>query len=124
MATSSNKAANDKYRAEVVKKLMDYFLSEAGGEEWVMQISSNAFGFPIVNSEGNEEVIKITVSIPSGSRDGEPYDLEGEAEDYKAKTTAKAEKAKKAAIEKEKKIELDKRRREAAAKLKEKRNSQ
>ena len=29
-----------------------------------------------------EEIVKITVSIPKGTREGEPYDLDGEAKDY------------------------------------------
>ena len=119
MATSENKASNDRYRAQLVEKLMDFFKSPAGGEEWVVQVANNAFGFPFVNDNGEDEIVKITISIPQGDRAGNPYDLEGEGEDYKALCKKRAETKAKAEQAKAKKIEADRKKREAMAKLKE-----
>ena len=118
MAVSENKQANEKYRGAVVEKLMEFFKSTQGGEEWVVQVANNAFGFPFVNELGNDEIVKITISIPTGDRDGNPYDLDAEGESYKLAVQKKAEIAEKKAQAKAKKIEADRKKREAMAKLK------
>lgn len=118
MAMSENKQSNERYRNAVVEKLMQFFKSPEGGEEWVIQVANNAFGFPFVNDLGNDEIVKITVSIPTGDRDGNPYDLDGEGEDYKNSVKKKAEIAQKKAEAKAKKIEADRKKRETMAKLK------
>ena len=38
---------------------------------------------PVVDSEGNEKFVTITVKVPTGDRSGEPYDGYGEAESYR-----------------------------------------
>lgn len=119
MAASANKQSNDRYREKLTEKLMEFFKSPAGGEEWVVQVANNAFGFPFVNDLGEDEIAKITISIPQGDRDGNPYDLEGEGEDYKALVKKRAETKAKAEQAKAKKIEADRKKREAMAKLKE-----
>ena len=118
MAVSENKQANEKYRNSVVEKLMEFFKSKQGGEEWVVQVANNAFGFPFVNDLGNDEIVKVTISIPTGDRDGNPYDLDAEGESYQMGLKKKAEIAEKKAIAKAKKIEADRKKREAMAKLK------
>ena len=118
MAMSPNNQSNERYRNGIVEKLMDYFKSAEGGEEWVVRVANNAFGFPFVNDLGNDEILKITISVPTGSRDGEPYDLDGEGKDYEASVKKKAEAKAKAEAQKQKKIEADKKKREAMAKLK------
>lgn len=118
MAMSPNNQSNERYRNGVIEKLMEFFKSAEGGEEWVVQVASNAFGFPFVNDLGNDEILKVTVSIPKGSRDGEPYDLDGEGKDYQAALVKKAETKAKAEAQKQKKIEADRKKREAMAKLK------
>lgn len=121
MAKSENNQSNERYRNSVVAKLMEFFRSEQGGEEWVVQVANNAFGFPFVNDLGNDEILKIVVSIPQGDREGNPYDLDGEGEDYQASLKKKAETKAKQEIAKAKKIEADRKKREAIAKLKEQR---
>ena len=64
MAKSENNMSNERYRNALIRKLMEFFQSKEGGEEWVLQVASNAFGFPFVNDVGSEEIVKITVSIP------------------------------------------------------------
>lgn len=118
MAVSENKQANEKYRNSVVEKLMEFFKSKQGGEEWVVQVANNAFGFPFVNDLGNDEIVKVTISIPTGDREGNPYDLDAEGESYQMGLKKKAEIAEKKAAAKAKKIEADRKKREAMAKLK------
>jgi hypothetical protein len=118
MAMSINNQANEKYRNALVEKLMDFFKSEQGGQEWVVQVANNAFGFPFVNENGSDEIVKITVSIPKGDRDGNPYDLDAEGEDYRKAVEKKAEIKAKQEIAKAKKIEADRKKRETMAKLK------
>lgn len=118
MAASENKQANERYRNSIVEKLMEFFKSEQGGQEWVVQVANNAFGFPFVNDLGNDEILKITVSVPTGDREGNPYDLDAEGEGYQMAVKKKAETAKKKAELKAKKIEADRKKRETMAKLK------
>ena len=73
---------------------------------------------PFVNDIGEDEIVKITVSIPTGDRDGNPYDLDAEGESYQMSVKKKAEIAQKKAEAKAKKMEADRRKREAMAKLK------
>jgi len=60
----------------------------------------------------------VTVQIPKGSRDGEPYDGYAEAENYRIETKQKQEEKLAKEIAKQKKIERDKKLREEKAKLK------
>lgn len=84
-------------------------VATAFASEDVLRIKSNAIAFPVVDDEGNEDFITITVSVPTGSRDdGEPWDGYAEAEAYQMKEKEKAEKAvqkmKEAAKKKKKKV--------------------
>jgi hypothetical protein len=74
---------------------------EMQGEE-VLQTASNEFAIPVVDAEGGEHFIVVTVKVPTGSRDGDAYDGYAVAQDYtmkceerKAKAEEKARKAKK-----------------------------
>lgn len=87
------------------------------GEE-VLRTASNEVAIPCVDDDGNDEWLVLTFKIPTGSRDGDPYDGYSVAEDYEIKQKNKAEKAEKAAAAKAKKIERDKAAREARAKAK------
>lgn len=89
---------------------------EANGED-VLDIASNAFCFPVVDSEGNDLYIRVKVEIPKGSKD-EPFDGYAMRDDYTLKCAEKAAKAEKAKAEKAKKIERDKKQREVAARIK------
>lgn len=103
---------------EEIKRHYVEVISEMLHEEEVLRVGSNEIAFPVVDKEGNEDFVVLTIKIPTGSRDGEPYDGYSMAEEYEMKLKAKEEKAKVAAEKKAKKIEKDKKMREAKAKAK------
>ena len=114
MATSK-KSLHDALRNRYLNVIKNYLTSI--GEE-VLVTGSNEIALPCVDDEGNGEFIVVTCKVPSGSRDGDPYDGYAMAEDYQMKQTAKAEKAKASAEAKARKIQRDKEAREAKAKAK------
>lgn len=114
MATSKRNL-NDKIRADYMARVRDA-LTQAGDE--ILVTGSNEFAIPCVNAEGDDEFIVITFKVPTGSRDGDPYDGYAVAQEYSMKLAEKAEKAKEAAAKKAKKIEVDRKMREAKAKAK------
>lgn len=97
MAVSKETQSNNRYREFLIKKLMSFCSCPeiGGGEEWVRRTASNSFGFMFVNDNGDEGTVKVTVSFPRGSRDGEPYDYEAEADEYKIKCERRQIKKKK-----------------------------
>lgn len=118
MSKKSKETLKQKYYDLITK-----FLSEQG--EDVLQIKSNEFCFPICDEEGNEEYIKIVVSIPTGKRNPdktvEPFDGYMEAEGYRIEQKAKKEKAEATAKKKAEKIRRDTAYREKKAEQKAKR---
>ena len=100
-----NKATNEALRAQYLD-LITALLT--GAEEEVLRVKSNEIAIPVVDRDGEDNYVVITIKVPTGSRDGDPYDGYGEAESYSLSVKQKAEKAEKAAIEKAKKIERDK----------------
>ena len=102
----------EKYVDVLTKALIDF------GED-VYRTESNKIAFPVLDSEGNEEFIEITVKVPHTS-EGNPYDCYTAAEFYKEKVeknkAAKEEKERK----KQEKIKKDKERRQAIKAAKEK----
>ena len=101
-------ASNIKQVREGIKAEWLDFLTEAvqrRGDE-TLQTASNEFAVPVVDGEGGEHYVVITIKIPTGSRDGEAYDGYAAAEDYTMKCNAKAakqaEKERKAAERKSK----------------------
>ena len=100
----TNKQAQENLRKkylEVIKKA----LIEAGEE--VLQTGSNVLTIPCVDDNGDEQFCCFTIKVPSGSRDGDPYDGYGEAESYALACKQKAEKAAADAAKKAKKIARD-----------------
>ena len=87
------------------------------GED-VIQTGANKIAFPVLDSEGNEEFIELTIKVPNGSRDGDPYDPWGEAEEYQMKLEAKKERAEKKKAAEEEKERKQKEREERAKQLK------
>ena len=112
---SSKKSLNEKLRNSYLTLISDY-LKEKGEE--ILVTGSNEICLPCVDSEGNDEFVVVTVKVPTGSRDGDPYDGYSLAEDYAMKQKAKAEKARESAAKKAEKIAKDKAAREAKAKAK------
>lgn len=110
----SQKKLNDALREEYIKKIIG--LLETNDE--VLRTGANEVAIPCVDSEQNEKFIQIVVKVPTGSRDGEPYDGYSMAEDYQMKLQAKEDKRKEKEEQKKKKIERDKKMRERKEQLK------
>lgn len=113
-----NKKTNDALRADYVQKIMQ-MMADAGEE--VLRVKSNEIALPVVDADGEDNWVILTVKVPVGSRDGDVYDGYGEAESYTMNQAAKAEKAKLDAEKKAKKIARDKAQREQKAAIKAKR---
>ena len=78
----SRKALRDEMKEVYLKKLIDFFKES----EEVLRVKSNEIAFPIVDSEGNEDFMVITLKIPTGANKGtEPYDGYSMAEEYEVK---------------------------------------
>ena len=101
---SNTKQLRDNLRAHWYEIFED-FLKDL--DEEVLRTASNEFAIPVVDAEGGEHFLVVTLKIPSGSRDGDAYDGYAVAEDYAMKCAerkAKAEeKARKSAERKSKK---------------------
>ena len=104
----SKKVLHEEIKARYMSVVCD-FLREQGEE--VLVTGSNKFAIPVVDSQGNEEFLEVTLKVPTGSRDGDPYDGYGEAESYAMKVKEKAEKAEASAKKKAEKIAKDNARR-------------
>ena len=81
---------------------------ENAGEE-VLRVGSNELALPVVDSNGEERWLVVIFKVPTGSRDGDPYDGYAMIEDYDKNQAKKAAKAEQNA----KKAEKDKATREA-----------
>jgi hypothetical protein len=112
----SKKATNDALRSEWVAKLIAML-----GDEDVQLAGSNEIAIPVVDGEGEDNWITITVKVPTGSRDGDPYDGYAMAEEYRMKQAEKKEKADKAAKANAAKIARDEAMRAKRAEAKAKR---
>ena len=105
MAKVTRKVLREEIKTDYIKLLTEILLEK--GEE-VLRVGSNKIAMPVVDREGNEDFVTITVSIPTGStKDNEPYDGYGEAESYALKLKADEEKAKEKARKKAEKIKRD-----------------
>lgn len=117
MSTTSKKSLHEGIRAHYISAISAYLAAQ--GEE-VLVTGSNELSVPCVDAEGNEEYIVLTFKVPTGSRDGEPYDGHLAAQDYADHLAEKERKAKAAAEKKAKKMAADKAAREAKAAAREK----
>ena len=113
-----NKKTNDALRADYVQRVIQ-MMTDAGEE--VLITKSNEIALPVVDADGEDNWIVISVKVPAGTRDGDVYDGYGEAEAYTMKLKQKAEKAIIDAEKKAKKIARDQAMRAQKAALKEKR---
>lgn len=112
---ATKKSLTDSLRARYISLISEFLASK--GEE-VLVTASNEITIPVVDDEQNENFLVLTFKIPSGSRDGEPYDGYIVAQDFADRQKAKAEKAKAAAEEKARKIARDEKMRVEKARLK------
>ena len=88
-------ASNIKVLRESIKEEWRDFLEEViqrRGDE-TLRTASNEIAVPVVDSEGGEHFIVLTIKIPTGSRDGDAYDGYAVAEDYAMRCEAKRAKA-------------------------------
>jgi hypothetical protein len=99
-----NKATNEALRAQYVE-LLTKLLAD-GGEE-VLRVKSNELAIPCVDKDGEDNYVVVTIKVPVGSRDGDPYDGYGEAESYALSVKQKAERDAEKEKEKQKKIARD-----------------
>ena len=85
---NTQKSLNDAIRASYLRKVCEC-LEE---EDEVLVVGANELAIPVVDAEGVEKWIVVSVKVPTGSRDGDAYDGYAMAEDYKMKQDAKAAK--------------------------------
>lgn len=109
----TKKQFREQVRAKYMEKI-GIFLTEQDDE--VLQVGSNEYAIPVVREDGEEDYVVLTFKMPTGSRDGDGYDGHALAADYAFKCEEKRKKAKAAAEAKAKKIERDKKAREAKKK--------
>lgn len=106
----NKKQYREAVRAEYMDKVKNFL---ENNKDEVLQVGSNEFAIPVVRADGEEDYIVLTFKMPTGSRDGDGYDGYALAEDYAFKCAEKQKKAEAAAQAKAKKIERDKKTREA-----------
>ena len=103
---SNTKQLCDNLRAQWFDTFKNFL--EIQGEE-VLQTASNEFAVPVVDAEGGEHFIVVTVKVPTGSRDGDAYDGYAVAQDYTMKCEERKAKAEeKARKDAERKAKKDK----------------
>ena len=85
---NTQKSLNDALRA--------LYMSKVGGalsvEDEVLVVGANELAVPVVDADGNEKWVVLTVKVPTGSRDGDAYDGYAMAEDYRMRLEEKAAK--------------------------------
>lgn len=92
-------------RSKVVAELIE-IMTEKGEE--VLQTKTNQFCFPCLDENGGEWFARVTVEIPTGSRDdNEPFDGYAENEAFRIKTENDKKKAEEKAKAKAEKIKKD-----------------
>lgn len=84
------KVLNDEVRAQYMEAVRAAMV--ATGDE-VLQVASNELAIPVVDSEGNEKWVVLTIKVPTGSRDGDAYDGYSMQEEYEMKVAAKTARA-------------------------------
>lgn len=110
MANVSRKSLTDEIKARYFEAVSAVFASQ---DLEVLKVGSAEMAIPVLDKNGDEEWLVVTLKVPTGSRDGEAYDGYAMAQDYAMKQAEKATKAKAAAEAKAKKIAKDKAAREA-----------
>lgn len=99
-----NKATNEALRTQYIDMITKLLVKS---DEVVLRVKSNEIAIPCVDKDGEDNYVVITIKVPTGSRDGDPYDGYGEAESYAMSCKQKTEKAAADAEKKAKKIARD-----------------
>lgn len=116
--STSRKVLREELKMHYLTNLITHY-TEVGEE--VLRIKSNEIAIPVVDREGNEDFIKIVVSIPTGANKGtEPFDAYELAEEYQMKVEEKVKKQVEAEEKKKKKIAQDEKRRNKEKEIHEK----
>ena len=117
----TNTALNNALRNTTLRDIIEFIASKYDVD--VLSVSSSAVVFPTVDAEGNEKYVKISVSVPRGTRNGnggyDEYDGYAVAEDYKMEREEKEAKRKASEEKKAAKIKADQAKREAKKVVKE-----
>lgn len=113
------KQATEALRTKYLDKVKA-MLTAGDDPDEVLVTGTNEVAIPCVDALGEDQWIVISVKVPTGSRDGDPYDGYSMAEEYKIKQADKAAKAKESAKKKAEKIERDKQARALKAEAKRK----
>ena len=85
----TQKSLNDELRAMYLERV-HACLSQ---EDEVLVVGANELAIPVVDTDGNEKWIVVTVKVPTGTRDGDAYDGYSMAEDYRMRQEDKKAKA-------------------------------
>ena len=108
MAKLTRKQLDEEIKVRFLEGVSEHL--ENAGEE-VLRVGSNELALPVVDSNGEERWLVVIFKVPTGSRDGDPYDGYAMKEDYdmnQAKKAAKAEEnAKKAEKDKAKRAKAE-----------------
>ena len=107
MAKMTRKQLDEEIKVRFLEGVSEHL--ENVGEE-VLRVGSNELALPVVDADGNERWLVVTFKVPTGSRDGDPYDGYSMKEDYEMKLAEKAAKQ----AEKDAKAAKDKAKREKA----------
>lgn len=100
----TKKTATDNLRTATLVRVMDLLAKD--GED-IRQTKAGTAMFPIIDELGDETFITITIQVPKGARDGDPYDGYAEAENFKVEQLAKSEQKAIKLAEKQKKMARD-----------------
>ena len=85
----TQKSLNDELRAIYLERVRNCLSLE----DEVLVVGANELAVPVVDTDGNEKWIVLTVKVPTGTRDGDAYDGYAMAEDYCLRLKDKAAKA-------------------------------
>ena len=85
----TQKSLNDALRAMYLERVHACLSTE----DEVLVVGANELAVPVVDTDGNEKWIVLTVKVPTGTRDGDAYDGYAMAEDYRMRLADKAAKA-------------------------------
>ena len=100
----SKKVLREGIKAQWMEKVSAW-LRDCG--EDVLVFGSNKIAVPVLDAEGGEDWLTFTLTIPTGSRDGDAFDGYEMAKDWELTQKEKAEKKEQKEKEKEKKKARD-----------------